>query len=310
MGWFSFLISHGAKPYQRVLTGAPGSIQGLNFKGRRNQFAKKSDIQSYYFDSTGNFYRDGVSEFVCDVNKKTESAVINRLQRVARHIFIDEFQDLVGYDLDVVELLFRSSVNITVVGDPRQYTLSTNLGSRNKKYRGSGILDWLNERMALCRLQNQEYNFRCNQEICDFADKIFPNFPATVSKQDVKTGHDGIIEIPEDEAVAYYEKYQPVVLRDSRKTLTSGLQAMNIGLAKGSTFDRVMIFPTRPMLEFLTNRNSSKLRAPERLYVAVTRARYSVAFVIPSKKSRSKRRTSLPKIISGESNAPAKTVRE
>ena len=54
---------------------------------------------------------------------------------------------------------------------------------------------------------------------------------------------------------------------------------MNIGVAKGSTFDRVLIFPTNPMRQFL-DEDPSKLKAPERLYVAVTRARHSVAFVV------------------------------
>jgi hypothetical protein len=34
------------------------------------------------------------------------------------------------------------------------------------------------------------------------------------------------------------------------------------------------------MKQYLASRELPKLRAPERLYVAVTRARYSVAFVV------------------------------
>ena len=39
--------------------------------------------------------------------------------------------------------------------------------------------------------------------------------------------------------------------------------------------------PTKPMCKYLVDRDPSKLRAPERLYVAVTRARHSVTFVFP-----------------------------
>jgi hypothetical protein len=59
-----------------------------------------------------------------------------------------------------------------------------------------------------------------------------------------------------------------------------GLPAMNIGVAKGSTFDRVLIFPTKPMKQYLADGEPTKLRAPERLYVAVTRARHSAAFMV------------------------------
>jgi hypothetical protein len=55
---------------------------------------------------------------------------------------------------------------------------------------------------------------------------------------------------------------------------------MNIGASKGSTFDRVLIFPTKPMLKYLEDGDPSKLKRPEALYVAVTRARHGVAFVV------------------------------
>lgn len=82
---------------------------------------------------------------------------------------------------------------------------------------------------------------------------------------------------------SYIEKYNSVtVLRHDKNVDTKGLPAMNIGIAKGRTFDRVMIFPTQPMLKYLEDKDETKLKAPERLYVAVTRARFSVAFVVPS----------------------------
>ena len=58
---------------------------------------------------------------------------------------------------------------------------------------------------------------------------------------------------------------------------------MNIGVSKGSTFDRVLIFPTKPMLQYIKSGNPDVLAAREHLYVAVTRARHSVAFVVSRK---------------------------
>ncbi len=281
MGWFALLISQGARPYQRVLTGSPGKITGLNFKGRRNRYINKRDIDRYYFDPAGALYRDGVSEFVHHLNAATDGAVIQRLERVYRHVFVDEVQDLVGYDLEVLDLLFRSASHVTVVGDPRQHTLSTNLGPKNKKYRGAGLLDWLAERAELCAVEERNESHRSNQKICDFADTIYPNLPGTTSMQTDITGHDGVFFIHEDDVPNYCETYDPVVLRDSRRFECMGLSALNIGVAKGSTYDRVLLFPTKPMLSFLEHGDPSKLKAPERLYVAVTRARFSVAIVVP-----------------------------
>jgi hypothetical protein len=102
-----------------------------------------------------------------------------------------------------------------------------------------------------------------------------------MSKDVQVTEHDGVFQIACGDVLKYVERWSPVVLRHSKVTKSFGLPAVNIGVAKGSTYDRVLIFPTKPMLTYLADRDSSKLKAPESLYVAVTRARHSVAFVVP-----------------------------
>lgn len=281
LGWFSFLIRECAKPYQRALTEEPLVIQGLNFKGRRSRFAKKSDVHRFFLDRSHDLYRDGVSDFVCVLNEATDGAVVQRLQRIYSHIFIDEVQDLVGYDLDFLDLLFAAHVGVTLVGDPRQHTLSTNVGPRNKKYRGAGLSDWLAQRVDVCAVEPRTESYRCNQAICNFADAIYPDMPATISVGVQPTGHDGVFTIHPHEVAEYIAEYEPIVLRNSKVANTLGLPALNIGVAKGSTYDRVLIFPTGPMRTYLQTRDPTALKAPERLYVAVTRARFSVAFVVP-----------------------------
>lgn len=64
--------------------------------------------------------------------------------------------------------------------------------------------------------------------------------------------------------------------------------AMNFGESKGLSFDRVLIYPTDPIKKWLQN-HSSELAPTSRskLYVAITRARYSVAFVYDFKDNES-----------------------
>ena len=62
-----------------------------------------------------------------------------------------------------------------------------------------------------------------------------------------------------------------------------GFNAINIGVSKGRTFNRVLIFPTRPMLDYLKTEDISKAGDKSKLYVAITRAKYSVAFVVDDK---------------------------
>lgn len=280
VGWFSFLIAQCAKPYQQIRLDQPLLIKGLNFIGSRSKYTKKSENR-YFLDGNNDLYRDGVSDFVVALNADANGAVVRRLENIYTHIFVDEVQDLVGYDLDVLDMLMASKIQVLLVGDPRQHTLSTSIGPRNRKFRGAGMKAWFEERAGTCELQTREVSYRCNQAICDFADAIYPGMPRTRSFGVTETGHDGIFYVSPKRVVEYLEQYRDVtILRHDKKANTLGIPAMNIGVSKGSTFDRVMIFPTRPMLEYLKKRDPSRLKAPERLYVAVTRARFSVAFVV------------------------------
>jgi hypothetical protein len=276
--WYTFLLRHGARPYQHSVLGDIGLVRGLDFDGKRNRFAKKTE-RRYFIDRHGDMYRDGVADFVCLANTNSGGLVIERLEALYDQIYIDEVQDLVGFDLDVLDLLFASRIAITVVGDPRQHTLATSTVSRNGKYRGVGFADWLVERRDTCQTENRLVSVRCNADICAFASSVFPELPPLQAGQTTTTSHDGIFMVEPLEVQEYYERHRPIVLRDSKRTDTFGLPAMNFGVAKGSTFDRVLIFPTKPMRVFLQSGDASKLSAPERLYVAVTRARHSVAFV-------------------------------
>ncbi|MEV7990329.1 UvrD-helicase domain-containing protein [Micromonospora sp. NPDC085948] len=280
MGWFSFLISQTAKPFQHHLVGQIDYIRSLNFVGSRPRFTRQSNTLAYYFDQHGDMYRDGVADFACRADEAASGAVVRRLEAMYDCIFIDEFQDLVGYDLDLVERLFRSKIEVTVVGDPRQHTFATNNGPRNKKYRGAGIMAWLTLHRTLCALDLRTDSWRCNQQICDWSDRLYPNMPATTSRNHAATGHDGIFQIAPDDITAYVAKYQPQILRDRRTADTRGLAALNIGLSKGSTYPRILIFPTKPMLKYLKTGDLATLTATDRLYVAVTRAEHSVAFVV------------------------------
>ncbi|MFE7461027.1 UvrD-helicase domain-containing protein [Streptomyces sp. NPDC057554] len=207
--------------------------------------------------------------------------VIDRLSRMYDQIYIDEIQDMAGYDLELLDLLMKSPIAVTVVGDPRQATFVTNNATKNKQFKGSGIVEWLGKRADLCLVENRVESYRCNQEICDFADGLQPDLARTVSKNTEITGHDGIFAIRKSAVLEYAEKYAPTVLRWDKRADTCGLESMNMGTSKGSTFDRVLIFPTAPMVKYYKTRDCTQAGDKAKLYVAVTRAKYSAAFVLP-----------------------------
>lgn len=278
MTWYDFLVNQCARPYQSAWLGAAGIIGSLNFVGRAHKFARR-DQRHYYFDSNNDMYPNGVAVFVCEVNNRTGGLVMDRLAGYFSSVFVDEVQDLVGYDLDLLDLLFKSPMAVTVVGDPRQHTFATNQNMKNKKFRGRGFVLWLKERETICQLEERNESVRCNQAICDFADRLFPEFPPTVSKNRRVTEHDGVFTIPLAEVPDYVTRWRPTVLRENISYDTAGLAAINIGIAKGSTFDRVLVFGNKPMTACARTRDPSKTKQPDRMYVAVTRARFSATFV-------------------------------
>jgi superfamily I DNA/RNA helicase len=281
--WFTFLISQAARPYQSAITGKIDYARSLNFKGQHPRGVPRSKPLQYYFDPNADFYRDGVSEFVVHADQATGGLVVRRLEALYDEVYIDELQDLSGYDLNFLDLLFASSIRVTVVGDPRQHTYRTNQSLKNSQYLGHAMVGWLKQRSGVCVIKESTQSWRSNQEICDWADAIYPELPATTSQNDERTGHDGVFRVVREYVQEYVEQYDPTILRWNRNCDTMGFPAMNIGQSKGSTFDRVLIFPTQPMLQYLRSGDPARLKAPEHLYVAVTRARYSVAFVIDRK---------------------------
>ena len=107
-----------------------------------------------------------------------------------------------------------------------------------------------------------------------------------------KTNHNGIYILKKSQVSQYYKIYHPVILRDSKKTkidfhLTSQLIVYNSQKSKGLGFDRVLIYPTGELLQWIKNpKHELKARTRAKSYVAVTRARFSVAFVVKDKDAR------------------------
>lgn len=197
-------------------------------------------------------------------------------------IFIDEFQDLAGWDLEVIYMLLQSDVRITLVGDPRQHIYETNRSSKNKQYLGAKVVGLVQkwEDARLCTRENMSDTYRCNQAICDFANGLWNDLDAMSPLTNITTGHDGVFLVAEDMVQEYVRRFSPQVLRHNKGAKSYGYEAMNFGIAKGLQFERVLIVPTKPIKEYLeTGELHHVEKSRDKLHVAVTRAKHSVAFV-------------------------------
>ena len=285
LSWYTFLLRELARPYRSALH--KQRIDGIHWAdGKSVIYAAESKTAEHYFLNGDRIYSDKISKFICACNVASGGAIMRRLKERFTHIIIDEVQDMAGYDLDVLELILKAGIPLTLVGDHRQAILSTNNSPKNKQFAGPAIIKkfelW--QKAGLVSIEYETHTHRGNQAIADLGDGFFPNEPGTISKNTAVTGHDGVFLIASADVDEYVKRFSPQALRYNVKTSCGGHQAMNFGESKGLTFSRVLIFPHGGAKSWLA---SGKLRHVEksatRMYVAATRARYSVGFVFDGK---------------------------
>jgi DNA helicase-2/ATP-dependent DNA helicase PcrA len=256
-------------------------IQFVNGRSARGIAAR--DISRHYFSEPGVIYLDKISKFACEVIRLTDGRPLRRFEQIFHYLFLDECQDLAGADLDLIRHLLSSRTQIILVGDHRQATFATNNAARNARYRGTNVIDKFEEWRAegLCAIECANHSHRCVQPICDFADQFFPDFPKTVSRNERQTDHDGVVAVERRNVDAYMARFSPQCLRYNKTTLDTARKPINFGAAKGLTFERTLIYPHGPLRQFLQTGQVADAGAElSKIYVAVTRARQSVAFVV------------------------------
>lgn len=110
---------------------------------------------------------------------------------------------------------------------------------------------------------------------------MYEEYGVTGTKQFEVTGHDGVFLVRPEDVDMYLKKFEPVQLRDKRTVkVNDEYKVINMGESKGLTYDRVLIYPTKTMINWMKD-HSNKLQPKTRaqFYVAITRAKYSVAIV-------------------------------
>lgn len=281
ISWYSFLLRELARPYRSAMH--QHRVDGIHWvEGKSVPYIPEAKTSGHYFLDGTQIYSDKIAKFVCECDRRSDGAIMRRLKQRFSHIIIDEIQDMAGYELDLLELILKAGVPVTFVGDHRQATFATNNASKNKAFAGPAIIKkfelW--QKQGLVTIEYETHTHRCNQAIADLGDGFFPNEPKTVSRNDKVTGHDGVFLVSSADVDEYVRRFAPQVLRYSVATKCDPHEAMNFGASKGLTFERVLIYPHGPARKWLASGDVSHVeKSATKMYVAVTRARYSVAFV-------------------------------
>jgi superfamily I DNA/RNA helicase len=261
-------------------------MSGVKYRGKLGPvyYSESKEFEKHYFNKQGKIYSDKLSKFVIKCNEHSSGKVFKRISKCFKNIFIDELQDLAGYDLDILDELISSDSNLYLVGDPRQGTFSTVNSPKFKKYQKSQIVAFFKDLKMDIEIDESSLNtnFRCVPGICDLANTLYPEYEPVDSGNENTTGHDGIYVVPSSLVNNYLERYSPMQLRDRKTTkVIDGYPTLNFGISKGREFDRVLIYPTGPMANWLVDTSSDlKPMSRAKLYVALTRAAQSVGIVV------------------------------
>ncbi len=300
--WFAFLLRHGIKPYQSSVddllinkhirglhfTTKPSGVKYITKLKHNVEFSELEEFERHYFSKDFKIFSDKLAKLVFRCNQKSNGAVIKRLASIYTHIYVDEVQDLAGYDLEIIKLLSNSLINMLLVGDPRQVTYLTHHSKKHQKYKDGKIKDFLQKDIKKNSYEYDEEilnaSHRCNQKICDLASKLYPQHTVMkackccINENDL---NQGVFAIRISDVAEYMKIFPSIQLRwDKRTKVDINEPTYNFGESKGLTFNRVLIYPTQKMKNWLNN-NTTKLENSTRakFYVAITRAKLSVGII-------------------------------
>ena len=280
LSWFQFLLRELVKTYQSSILNKINIINSIDFNHQYGYINFNSRGTPKHYMLTNNILSNTVSEFAIDSNIKSNNKVIQRLGEIYSHIYIDEIQDLAGEDIEILNLLFNSKIQIQCVGDVKQSTYTTYNAKKNKKITGIHLIDFFKklERKGIITLLFNNKTRRFGREICEFSNSICNDKNNRIESDKIyKEENQGVYLLDKKDFENYFKIYKPTILKFDAKTKID-YDSLNFGQCKGMTFDRVAIFPNKKYKEFL--QNGTSLDSPCKYYVSATRARYSIVFVV------------------------------
>ncbi|MGN7936032.1 RNA helicase [Pseudomonas sp. AF76] len=309
-GLFSFYLEDMVRPYQsevfpvRITTISftennphliPGTTYYIEGRSEKSEDGTINPLH-YLTPCKTKAYSGLLAKLATLIAKLSKDAPAKRLKEIYQRVFFDEVQDLVGWDYDVIKSLNKVMVDsICCVGDFRQTIYTTTFGHKAPQTPQQKVEYFLGK-MKFEKHPMPE-NRRSIQEICDISDTVHAGmYEKTVSGVAEIPGelanHYGAFIVKRSQVSEYLAAFQPQVLRWSSTTgtkyLPGNLICYTFGSCKGLGFDRVLIIPPDKHLKFIGGDRKvfDKDKTEEsrnKLYVAITRARYSLAFVVEDK---------------------------
>ena len=279
MTWFSFLLIHGVRPFPYPLPGF--RAHGIKFVEGRvppKRGVTRGKPEYYLANKQNDLYSSRLADLACRCDEQVKGEVVKRISDIFQLILVDEAQDLSSYDYDFVSKLMKTSSSVVLVGDPRQRTYTT---SQEGVYQKQTIFEYLTEQ-ELCEIDSASLTvcYRCKSDVVDLSNELFPDLPALLANSDETNVHIAILQRQDAENQSDdFKNAMHLCWKDGSIPINVN-RSMTMGSAKGSEFDDVVVWLTKPMTKWFDDRQAElKPEARSKLYVAITRARNNLWLV-------------------------------
>jgi len=292
--WHRFLVDCIIKPYSPAIF-PDHIISGIDYPTD----AEKDELRTEKHHPNHDNFKDialtpegkikyvYIESITLHIMSKFQSSIVN-LGKMFQHIVIDDVQLMSNEGLRILDLLLnqQNGCRICLYGDFRQIGLRED----TKPPGNEDISDfqfsksWLKKQQNL-KIKELDTTYRFPQNIAAFSDSIFKpdeKFTNTVSVKNSTLDHAGLFYLSAENLGKYIEKYEPYIVRYNRSSRKEfdDLKPASFFEVKGKEFERLAILASESIEKFIFDKKYLGDKSGSLLYLAVTRSKSSVAFVV------------------------------
>lgn len=292
--WHRFLVDCIIRPYSPAIF-LEHMISGIDYptEAEKDEFRTGKNDLNYYNFKDNAFTPEGKVKYLyieiitLHIISEFPNSIVN-LSKMFQYIIIDDVQLMSNEGLKILGLLLnqQNGCKILLYGDIRQIGLRED----TKPSDNEDISDFQFSKSWFKKQQNLETKkfdttYRFPQSIATFSDSIFKpdeKFTNTISDKNSTLDHTGLFYLSADNLGKYIEKYEPYIVRynrGSRKEFDD-LEPASFFEVKGKEFERLAILASEPIEKFIFDKKYLGDKSGSLLYLAVTRSKSSVAFVV------------------------------
>ena len=277
--YFSFLMNFCYKPFFHHIL----REKGVTWENPPFQTRYNNTSLAHYITGSSYLYHNRIA-------KLCQNECVSIKSRISRYydcFFIDEVQDLGGYDFDFVKSIIPQDRDVLFVGDFYQHTFETSHdGNKNTGLYKNSIKNykkkWTGTSLTVDETSLKN-SYRCPKVVCDF---VTNNLGISIDSTSSKVGC--IIYLSTDEEIEAVVKNNSIPKLFYQNSSQYDCFSMNWGASKGlDDFEDVCVVLNGTTQKAFGKDQLKNLAGPtkNKLYVACTRAKRNLYFVDEKKLS-------------------------